>query len=74
MLTRTAIINKGVERCIHCAAAEIAVNADGFHALVEADILRAVAGRSVVSGGQRLGAGEIVARAVQDVYKRQTSA
>ena len=43
MLTRTAIINKGVERRVHRAAAEIAVNADGFHALVEADILRAVA-------------------------------
>ena len=65
MLTRTAIINKGVERCIHCAAAEIAVNADGFHALIEADILRAVAGRGVVGGGQRLSAGERFARTVQ---------
>lgn len=55
MLTRTAIINKGVERCIHCAAAEIAVNADGFHALIEADVLCAVAGRGVVSGGKCLG-------------------
>lgn len=65
MLTRTAIINKGVECRVQSAAAEVAVNADGFHALIEADILRAVAGRGVVGGGQRFGAGEIVARAIQ---------
>ena len=55
MLTRTAIINKGVECRVQSAAAEVAVNADGFHALVEADILCAVAGRGVVSGGKCLG-------------------
>ena len=55
MLARAAVIQKGVERRIQSAAAEIAVNADGFYALIEADILRAVAGRSVVGGGQCLG-------------------
>ena len=65
MLARAAVIQKGVECRVRRAAAEIAVNADGCNALIEADILRVVAGRGIVGGGQRLGAGEIAARAVQ---------
>ena len=64
MLTRTAVINKGVERRVHRAAAEIAVNADGFHALVEADISCAVAGRGVVGCTQCFGGFQLVVRTI----------
>lgn len=43
MLFRAAVIKKRMEHRVHRAAAEVAVNAYGLNALIEADIRRAMA-------------------------------
>ena len=65
MLFRAAVIKKRMEHRVHRAAAEVAVNAYGLNALIEADVRRAVAWCFIVGRGQRFCGFQLVFRAVK---------